>query len=93
MELEATYTTKEDSLQTLENLFILELGLQSKSRCLVTVFQRVTSTPGIEDKDMQVLKLSESLDSIETLMTVTFTLKENSKTPSSQEGHPTLNNF
>jgi hypothetical protein len=42
---------------------------------------------------MQVLKLSESLDSMEILMTATFALKENSNTPSSQEGHPTLNNF
>ena len=32
------------SLQTLGNLFILELGLQSKSRCLVTLFKSVTST-------------------------------------------------
>ena len=42
---------------------------------------------------MPVLKLSESLDSMETLMTPTFALKENSNTPSFQEGHPTLNNF
>jgi len=28
------------SLQTLGNLFILELGLQSKSRCLVTLFSK-----------------------------------------------------
>jgi hypothetical protein len=42
---------------------------------------------------MQVLKLSESLYSMETLMTATFDFKENSNTPSSQKGHPTLNNF
>jgi hypothetical protein len=42
---------------------------------------------------MQVLKLSESLDSMEILMTATFALKENLNTPSSQEGHSTLNNF
>jgi hypothetical protein len=42
---------------------------------------------------MQVLKLSENLDSMEIWMTATFALKENSNTPSSQEGHPTLNNF
>jgi hypothetical protein len=44
MELEATFTTKEEnklcSLQTLGNLFILELGLQSKSRGLVTIFSK-----------------------------------------------------
>jgi hypothetical protein len=39
---------------------------------------------------MQVLKLSESLDSLETLMTAAFAFKENS---SSEKGHPTLNNF
>jgi hypothetical protein len=42
---------------------------------------------------MQVLKLSESLDSMEIFMTTTFALKENSNTPGSQEGHPTFNNF
>jgi hypothetical protein len=42
---------------------------------------------------MQELKLSESLDSMDILMTATFALKENSNTPSSQEGNPTLNNF
>jgi hypothetical protein len=43
--------------------------------------------------DMQVWKLSESLDSMESLMTATSALNENSSTPSSQEGNPTLNNF
>jgi len=42
---------------------------------------------------MQMWKLSESLDSMEILMTPTFAFKETSNTPSSQEGHPTLNNF
>jgi hypothetical protein len=41
---------------------------------------------------MQELKLSEMLD-LEILMTATFALKENSNTPSSQKGHPTLNEF
>jgi hypothetical protein len=42
---------------------------------------------------MEVLKLSEGLDSMEILMTATFALKENPNTSRSQEGHPTLNNF
>ena len=33
------------------------------------------------------------LDFMEILMAATFALKENSNTPSSQEEHPTLNNF
>jgi hypothetical protein len=97
MELEVTSKTKGGnklcSLQTLGNLFFLELGLQSNSRCLVTLFSKVTSTSGIDNKDMQVWKLSESLDSMESLMTATSALNENSSTPSSQERHPTLNNF
>ena len=47
----------------------------------------------VDDYDMQVLKLSESSDFTESLITATSALKENSKVPSSQEGHPTLNNF
>jgi hypothetical protein len=42
---------------------------------------------------MRVLKLSESLDSMETLIPATFALKANSNTPSSQEEHSTLNGF
>ena len=41
----------------------------------------------------EMWKFSESLDSMEILMTATFALKENSNTPSSQEERPTLNNF
>ena len=41
----------------------------------------------------EMWRFSESLDSMEILMTATFALKENSNTPSSQEGHSTLKKF
>ena len=75
------------------DLFILELGLQSKFRCFVTPFLRVTSTYGIDEKDMQVWRLQEYLNSMERLMTATSTLKGNSNSSSCQKGHHTLNNF
>ena len=56
-------------------------------------FLKCNINSGIDDWDTQVWKLSESLDSMEIVITATFALKENSYTPSSQEGHPTLNNF
>ena len=84
------------SLQTLGNLFILELRLQSKSRCLVTLFSKGninTWHRRLGHASLETLRKLENLDSMEILMTATFALKENWNTSSSQEGNPTLNNF
>jgi len=68
-------------------------GLQSKSRCLVTLFSK-------GDINIWYRRLGHA--SVQTLRKLgfhgdldecTFALKENSNTPSSQEVHPTLNNF
>ena len=73
------------SLQTLGILLFLELGLQSKSRCLVTLFSK-------GNINIWHRRIGHASD--ETLRKLGFhgdLFKENST--SYQEGHPTLANF